>query len=110
MPFKNRTALKQSSCTPPFFIFSFIHSFTHPVFASVLVAQHYFSLNCREQLEKPLTFDSYKDRFRLLLQLEEIQMKKDIRHYDLKEVEMEEDRTDRRFLILEVSFIKSLYS
>lgn len=67
-------------------------------------------MNCREQLEKPLTFDSYKDRFRLLLQLEEIQMKKDIRHYDLKEVEMEEDRTDRRFLILEVSFIKSLYS
>lgn len=58
----------------------------------------------REQLEKPLTFDSYKDRFRLLLQLEEIQMKNDIRFYDMKEVEMEEDRTDRRFLILEVSF------
>lgn len=66
-----------------------------------VIAQH-DRRGIREQLEKPLTFDSYKDRFRLLLQLEEIQMKKDIRHYDLKEVEMEEDRTDRRFLILEV--------
>ena len=30
-------------------------------------------------------------------------MQKDIRHYDMKEVEFEQDRTDRRFLTLEVS-------
>ena len=30
-------------------------------------------------------------------------MQKDIRHYDMKEVELEQDRTDRRFLTLEVS-------
>ena len=57
----------------------------------------------RDKLQKPLNFDNYKDRFRLLLQLEEIQMQKDIRHYDMKEVEFEQDRTDRRFLTLEVS-------
>lgn len=57
----------------------------------------------RDKLQKPLNFESYKDRFRLLLQLEEIQMQKDIRHYDMKEVEFEQDRTDRRFLTLEVS-------
>ena len=62
----------------------------------------FFSLVIREQLEKPLNFDNYKDRFRLLLQLEEIQMQKDIRHYDMKDVEFEQDRSDRRFLTLEV--------
>ena len=30
-------------------------------------------------------------------------MQKDIRHYDMKEVEFEQDRTDRKFLTLEVS-------
>lgn len=48
-------------------------------------------------------FDTYKEKFRLLLQLEEIQMRNDIRHYDMKEVEFEQDRDDRRLLILEVS-------
>ncbi|PFX17671.1 putative helicase MOV-10 [Stylophora pistillata] len=56
----------------------------------------------REKLEKPLTFDTYKEKFRLLLQLEEIQMRKDIRHYDMKEVELEQDRDDRGLLKLEV--------
>ncbi|XP_078384845.1 putative helicase MOV-10 [Oculina patagonica] len=56
----------------------------------------------RERLKKPLNFDNYKEKFRLLLQLEEIQMLKDIRHYDIKEVEFDQDRSDRRFLVLEV--------
>ena len=30
-------------------------------------------------------------------------MQKDIRHYDMKEVEFEQDRSDRKFLTLEVS-------
>jgi len=30
-------------------------------------------------------------------------MRKDIRHYDMKEVKFEPDATDRRFLTLEVS-------
>ena len=39
----------------------------------------------------------------MLLHIEEIQMQKDIRNYDMKGVEFDQDRTDRRFLILEVS-------
>ena len=39
----------------------------------------------------------------MLLHLEELQMQKDIRNYDMKEVVFQQDRTDRRFLILEVS-------
>ena len=39
----------------------------------------------------------------MLLHIEEIQMQKDIRNYDMKGVEFEQERADRRFLILEVS-------
>ena len=39
----------------------------------------------------------------MLLHIEEIQMQKDIRNYDMKGVEFDQDETDRRFLILEVS-------
>ena len=39
----------------------------------------------------------------MLLHIEEIQMQKDIRNYDMKGVEFNQDGTDRRFLILEVS-------
>ena len=39
----------------------------------------------------------------MLLHIEEIQMQKDIRNYDMKGVEFEQERTDRKFLILEVS-------
>ena len=57
----------------------------------------------RERLEKGLNFDNYKEKFTMLLHLEELQMQKDIRNYDMKEVVFQQDRTDRRFLILEVS-------
>ena len=39
----------------------------------------------------------------MLLHIEEIQMQKDIRNYDMKGVEFDQDGTDRRFLILKVS-------
>ena len=61
------------------------------------------SLVFRQRLEKELTFDNYKEKFDMLLHIEEIQMQKDIRNYDMKGVEFDQDRTDRRFLILEVS-------
>lgn len=54
-------------------------------------------------MEKELTFDNYKEKFDMLLHIEEIQMQKDIRNYDMKGVEFEQERTDRKFLILEVS-------
>ena len=39
----------------------------------------------------------------MLLYVEELQMQKDIRNYDMKGVEFQQERTDRRFLILEVN-------
>lgn len=57
----------------------------------------------RERLEKKLNFDNYKEKFSLLLHVEELQMQKDIRNYDMKGVVFKQERGDRRFLILEVS-------
>ncbi|XP_073243084.1 putative helicase mov-10-B.1 isoform X2 [Porites lutea] len=56
----------------------------------------------RQRLEKELTFDNYKEKFDMLLHIEEIQMQKDIRNYDMKGVEFDQDGTDRRLLILKV--------
>ena len=42
----------------------------------------------------------------MLLHVEELQMRKDIRNYDMKGVEFRQERTDKRFLILEVSVNK----
>ena len=55
-----------------------------------------------ERLEKDLSFDNYKEKFSLLLHVEELQMQKDIRNYDMKGVIFQQERGDRRFLILEV--------
>ena len=55
-----------------------------------------------ERLKKNLSFDNYKEKFSLLLHVEELQMQKDIRNYDMKEVIFEKERGDKRFLILEV--------
>ena len=62
-------------------------------------------LFCRQELEKKLNFDNYKRKFWLLLHIEEIQMQKDIRHYDMKEVVFNQDRADKRLLILEVRLV-----
>ncbi|XP_022790553.1 putative helicase mov-10-B.1 [Stylophora pistillata] len=55
-----------------------------------------------ERLKKNLSFDNYKEKFCLLLHLEEFQMQKDIRNYDMKGVVFQQERGDRRFLNLEV--------
>ena len=46
----------------------------------------------------------------MLLHVEELQMQRDIRNYDMKGVEFQQERTDRRFLILEVSVSKRKWS
>ena len=61
------------------------------------------SLAFRQRLEQELTFDNYKEKFDMLLHIEEIQKQKDIRNYDMKGKEFEQDSEDRRFLILTVS-------
>ncbi|XP_027551120.1 helicase MOV-10 isoform X1 [Neopelma chrysocephalum] len=50
-------------------------------------------------LEAPLETDNYHRKFQLLLHLEEIQMEVDIRHYDMQDVTMVQDRG---LLVLEV--------
>ncbi|XP_005510438.2 helicase MOV-10 [Columba livia] len=46
----------------------------------------------RSLLEAPLQVDNYKQKFQLLLHLEEIQMEVDIRRYDMQDVTMVQDR------------------
>ncbi|KAJ1138600.1 hypothetical protein NDU88_004981 [Pleurodeles waltl] len=53
-------------------------------------------------LSADLQFSNYKDRFQLLLQLEEIQMEVDIRRYDQTDMSMIQDPINRKFLILSV--------
>lgn len=62
-----------------------------------------FLVLIRERLEKKLNFDNYKEKFGSLLHVEELQMQKDIRNYDMKGVIFNQEKGDRRFLILEVS-------
>ncbi|KFO86227.1 Putative helicase MOV-10, partial [Buceros rhinoceros silvestris] len=50
-------------------------------------------------LQAPLQAGNYKQKFQLLLHLEEIQMEVDIRRYDMKDVTMERDRA---LLVLDV--------
>lgn len=69
------------------------HFFSHIAFIALI----------RERLEKKLNFDNYEEKFGMLLHIEELQMQKDIRNYDMKGVEFQQERGDRRFLILEVS-------
>ncbi|NWV38852.1 SDE3 helicase, partial [Grantiella picta] len=46
----------------------------------------------RSLLEAPLQAENYHQKFQLLLHLEEIQMEADIRHYDMQDVTMVQDR------------------
>lgn len=46
----------------------------------------------RSLLEAPLQAGNYRQKFQLLLHLEEIQMEVDIRRYDMQDVPMEQDR------------------
>jgi len=54
----------------------------------------------RSLLEAPLQPENYKQKFELLLHLEEIQLEVDIRRYDLQEVPMVQNRA---LLLLNVS-------
>lgn len=54
---------------------------------------------CRSLLEAPLQAENYRQKFQLLLHLEEIQMEVDIRRYDMQDVPMVQDRT---MLVLDV--------
>ncbi|MGH0176189.1 UNVERIFIED_CONTAM: hypothetical protein FKN15_072115 [Acipenser sinensis] len=56
----------------------------------------------RSLLESQLDFENYKERFQLLLHLEEIQMEVDIKKYDLHNAVMYPDPQQKRFLILHV--------
>lgn len=62
-----------------------------------------FLVLIRERLEKKLNFDNYQEKFGMLLHVEELQMQKDIRNYDMKGVVFQQEKEDRRFLVLEVS-------
>ncbi|XP_041083835.1 putative helicase MOV-10 [Polyodon spathula] len=53
-------------------------------------------------LESQLHFENYKERFQLLLHLEEIQMEVDIKKYDMHDAVMHPDPQQKRFLILHV--------
>ncbi|XP_069489430.1 helicase MOV-10 isoform X2 [Ambystoma mexicanum] len=53
-------------------------------------------------LSTDLQFAHYKERFQLLLQLEEIQMEVDIRRYDQTDMSMMKDATNKRLLVLAV--------
>jgi len=57
---------------------------------------------CRNQLSAVLAAHSHRERFRLLLQLEEIQMEVDIRKYDLFDIGLREYKANSRLLTLEV--------
>uniref|UniRef100_A0A9J8CN25 RNA helicase n=1 Tax=Cyprinus carpio carpio TaxID=630221 RepID=A0A9J8CN25_CYPCA len=55
-----------------------------------------------ERLSAPLCMKNYKERFHLLLHLEEIQMEVDIKKYDLYGKTMTLDKSNKKLLILKV--------
>lgn len=61
----------------------------------------------KNTLETPLCWENYAEKFKLLLYLEELQMKVDIRRYNIpnedeQEATMEKDRQNKKLLILKV--------
>lgn len=61
------------------------------------------SLLNRDKLEQSLTFSNYQEKFRTLVQIEELQMEKDIRTYDMEDVTMKKLREDRGLYTLVVN-------
>ncbi|XP_067414809.1 helicase MOV-10 [Emydura macquarii macquarii] len=53
-------------------------------------------------LAAPLQFENYRQKFQLLLHLEELQMEVDIRRYDLEDVTMARDTRNKKLLVLKV--------
>ncbi|XP_013864094.1 putative helicase mov-10-B.1 [Austrofundulus limnaeus] len=56
----------------------------------------------KKVLESPLEMKNYSRRFHLLLHLEEIQMKVDIRKYNLRNQTMTQDQRNKELLVLKV--------
>ncbi|XP_068695788.1 putative helicase mov-10-B.1 [Montipora foliosa] len=73
-----------------------------PTIKAQIIKSNKVAEGLKERLRKTLTFGCYQEKFSTLLYIEELQMQKDIRKYDMKEVEFQQDREDRRFLLLEV--------
>lgn len=59
----------------------------------------------RKLLESPLDMENYRNRFHYLLHLEEIQMRVDIRKYDLYNQPMTQDEGNKKLLVLKVKQI-----
>lgn len=65
--------------------------------------RNFFSIINSSKLEKPLTFSNYKEKFSDLIQVEELQMEKDIRSYDMEGVTFTKDPSDAGLLTLVVT-------
>ena len=61
-----------------------------------------FVVWCRSVIMDPLAKANYSDKFSALLFCEELQMRVDIRHYDMKAAKLEVFRENPRFLTLAV--------
>lgn len=73
----------------------------------MLKEQTSFTDQRKNTLETPLCWENYAEKFKLLLYLEELQMKVDIRRYNIpnedeQEATMEKDRQNKKLLILKV--------
>uniref|UniRef100_A0A8C8SHY1 RNA helicase n=1 Tax=Pelusios castaneus TaxID=367368 RepID=A0A8C8SHY1_9SAUR len=53
-------------------------------------------------LASQLQFENYRQKFQQLLHLEELQMEVDIRRYDMQDVRMVKDTSNKKLLVLEV--------
>lgn len=67
----------------------------------LLLTEVFYAL--RDVLDVPLAIKQYAERFHLVLHLEEIQMEKDIKKYDLYGQTMKKDKTNKKLLVLQVS-------
>ncbi|XP_074833526.1 helicase MOV-10 isoform X1 [Carettochelys insculpta] len=56
----------------------------------------------RLSLAAELQFENYRQKFQLLLHLEELQMEVDIRRYDMEDAKMVKDPKNKKLLVLEV--------
>jgi helicase MOV-10 len=56
----------------------------------------------RQILENPLNKNSYQKKFRIMMNVEELQMQVDIRRYDMTDVPMKKSKGNKRLLMLEV--------
>ena len=63
----------------------------------------------RKMLKTGLNEETYRERFQLLLHLEEIQMEVDIRQFDMDNTCMQRCPTNKRLLSLQVVFASTFF-